>query len=177
MVCHSLFQGIFPTQGSNPSLLPCRRILYYLSYQGNPMVPAPKSPNLQGGHVLKLGSVQFSSVSQLCLTLCDPVDCTPPGSSVHGILQARIPEWVAMPSSRGSSPPRNQTHNSCIAGRFFTPEKLRKPMIKMHDFKTGSQRSSYPSPDPEISSALTHTTNQKKCSKCFCFFFCCCCLL
>ena len=44
-------------------------------------------------------------------------------------------------------------------------------MIKMHDFKTGSQRSSYPSPDPEISSAPTHTTNQKKCSKCFCFFF------
>ena len=37
---------------------------------------------------------------QLCLTLCDPMDCSPPGSSVHGILQARILEWVAMPSSR-----------------------------------------------------------------------------
>ena len=59
----------------------------------------------------------------LCLTLCDPVDCSLPGSSVHGILQARIPEWVAMPSSRGSSQPRNQTHISyisCIGGRFFT---------------------------------------------------------
>ena len=42
-------------------------------------------------------------VTQSCLTLCDPMDCSPPGSSVHGILQARILEWVAMPSSRGSS--------------------------------------------------------------------------
>ena len=43
---------------------------------------------------------------QLCLTLCDPMDCSPPGSSVHGILQARILEWVAMPTSRGSSGPK-----------------------------------------------------------------------
>ena len=42
---------------------------------------------------------------QSCLTLCDPMDCSPPGSSVHGILQARILEWVAMPSSRGKSHP------------------------------------------------------------------------
>ena len=48
---------------------------------------------------------------QSCLTLCDPLDCSPPGSSVHGILQARILEWVAMPSSRGSSWPKNQTHD------------------------------------------------------------------
>ena len=48
-------------------------------------------------------------VSQLCLILCNPMDCSPPGSSAHGILQARILEWVAMPFSRGSSRPRNQT--------------------------------------------------------------------
>ena len=42
---------------------------------------------------------------QLCLIFCDPIDCSPPGSSIQGILQARILEWVAMPSSRGSSPP------------------------------------------------------------------------
>ena len=53
-------------------------------------------------------------------TLCDPMDCSPPGSSVHGILQARILEWVAMPSSRGSSQSTDQTQVSCIAGRFFT---------------------------------------------------------
>ena len=46
---------------------------------------------------------------QSCLTLSDPLDCSPPGSSVHGILQARILEWDAMPSSRGSSPPRDWT--------------------------------------------------------------------
>ena len=59
-------------------------------------------------------------VTQSCLTLCNPMDCSPPGSSVHGILQERILEWVAIPFSRGSSWPRDQTWVSCIAGRFFT---------------------------------------------------------
>ena len=49
---------------------------------------------------------------QLCLTLCDPMDCSPPGSSVHGILQTKILEWVPKPSSRGSSWPRDGT---CIS--------------------------------------------------------------
>ena len=52
-------------------------------------------------------------------TLCDSVDCSPLGSSLHGIFQARILEWVAM-SSRGSSQPRDRTWVSCTAGRFFT---------------------------------------------------------
>ena len=47
---------------------------------------------------------------QLCPTLCDPVDCSPTGSSVHEILQARTLEWVAVPSSRASLPPRDGTH-------------------------------------------------------------------
>ena len=47
--------------------------------------------------------------TQSCLTLCDPMDCSPPGSSVHGIPQARILEWVAMPFSKGSSQPRDRT--------------------------------------------------------------------
>ena len=60
-------------------------------------------------------------VAQSCLTLCNLwTVCNSPGSSVHGILQARILEWVAMPASRGSFWPRNQTHVSCIAGIFFT---------------------------------------------------------
>ena len=46
---------------------------------------------------------------QSCLTLCDPMDCSLPSSSVHGILQARVLEWVAVPVSRGSSRPRDQT--------------------------------------------------------------------
>ena len=54
------------------------------------------------------------------LTLCYPMDCSLVGASVLGIFQTRILEWVAMPSSRGSSQPRNQTQVSCIAGGFFT---------------------------------------------------------
>ena len=64
---------------------------------------------------------------QSCPTLCDPMDRSPPGSSVHGILQARILEWVAISFSRGSSWPRDRIHisrNSCIAGGFFTAEPL-----------------------------------------------------
>ena len=67
---------------------------------------------------------------QVCPTLCDPRDCSPPGSSVHGILQARLLEWVAMPSLRGSSQPRDQTHISCVScigRRFFVCLPLMSP--------------------------------------------------
>ena len=64
--------------------------------------------------------VVIGLVTQLCPTLGGPVDCSPPGSSVPGILQARIPQWVAMPFSIASSPPRDWTQVSCIAGGFFT---------------------------------------------------------
>ena len=53
-------------------------------------------------------------------TLCNPIDCSPPGFSVHGILQTRILKLVVMPSFRGFSQPRDQTHISCIAGGFLT---------------------------------------------------------
>ena len=59
---------------------------------------------------------------QSCLTLSDPMDCSPPGSSVHGILQARIVKWVAMPSSRESSRPMDQTqvsYASSVGRRVF----------------------------------------------------------
>ena len=59
-------------------------------------------------------------VAQSCWTLCDPVDCPPPSFSVHEILQAGVLEWVAIPFSRGSSPPRDRTQVSCIEGRLFT---------------------------------------------------------
>ena len=59
-------------------------------------------------------------VAQLCLTLCDQMDCISPGSSVHGILQARILGWVTILFFRGSSQPRDQTRVSYIADRFFT---------------------------------------------------------
>ena len=72
---HSLLQGIFPTQGSNPGLLHCRQILYHLSYQGSHL-----------SYMLKHLKVK---VAHSCPTLCDPMDYI-----VCGILQARILEWV-----------------------------------------------------------------------------------
>ena len=61
-------------------------------------------------------------------TLWDPVDCSLPGSSVHGILQAEILEWVTISFSTGSSWPRDQTWVSCIAGRFFTIWAIREAL-------------------------------------------------
>ena len=69
-----------------------------------------------------------SEVVQLYPTLCYPVDCSPPGSSVHGILQARVLEWVAISSSRGSSQPRDRTQVSHIAGRCFNLWATREAM-------------------------------------------------
>ena len=60
------------------------------------------------------------SVTHSCLTLCDPMGCSLPGSSVHRILETRILEWVASSSSRGFSQPRDQPQVARIAGRFFT---------------------------------------------------------
>ena len=67
----------------------------------------------------------FSHLSTV--QLCEPMHYSPLGSSVHGILQARILEWVAMPSSRASSRPGDQIQVSCITGRFFIDEPRRKP--------------------------------------------------
>ena len=64
--------------------------------------------------------MQKSEVTQSCPTLCNPMDRSPPGFSIHGIFQARILEWVAISFSGGSSWPRNQNHVSCPAGRLFT---------------------------------------------------------
>ena len=61
-----------------------------------------------------------SEVAQSCPTLCDIMVCSLPRSSIHGIFQARVPEWVAISFSRGSSQPRDQTWVSCIVGRCFT---------------------------------------------------------
>ena len=101
--CLVLLQGIFLTQGSNPSLL---RLLRWQA-DSLPLTPPGKPYNRM--KVL---------LAQSCLTLCNPMKCSLPGSSIHGILQVRILVWVAMPFSRGSSWPMNRTLVSCIAGRF-----------------------------------------------------------
>ena len=76
--------------------------------------PLPPPYGLHGQDFL------FILVVQSCLTLCNPMGCSQPGSSVHGVLQARILEWVAIPFSRGCSPSRDGIQVSCIACRFFT---------------------------------------------------------
>ena len=70
-----------------------------------------------------------SEVAQLCLTLRDPMDCSLPGSSIHGIFQARVLEWVAISFSRGSSWPRDRTQVSHIADRHFTIWVTSKALI------------------------------------------------
>ena len=65
-------------------------------------------------HLILVQLCTCASSLNLCPTLCDPVDCSLPGSSIHGILQARILEWVAIPFSRGSSQLRDRTHVSCF---------------------------------------------------------------
>ena len=67
--------------------------------------------------------------AQLGTTLCDPMDCSLPGSPVHGILQVRILEWVAIPFSRGFSQPRDRTWVSCIAEDTLLPEPPGMPML------------------------------------------------
>ena len=64
---------------------------------------------------------------------CDPMDCSSPGSSVYGILQARILEWVVMPFPRGFSQPWDQTQVSCFANRFFTSDPPGKPCFTIID--------------------------------------------
>ena len=68
-------------------------------------------------------------IIKLGLTLCDPMDCSLPGSSVHGLCQARILEWVAIFFSRGSFNPRDQTSVSCLAGWFFITEPPGKLIV------------------------------------------------
>ena len=71
------------------------------------------------GTCVVLCCVVLCVLVQLCLTLCDPMDCSLPGSSVHEIFQARILEWGAIPFSRGSSPPRDRIRVSCIGRQIL----------------------------------------------------------
>ena len=90
-------------------------------------------------------------VAQSCPTLCDLMDCSPPGSSVHEIFQARILEWVSISFSRGSSQPGDRTQVTCTAGRFFTEWATREaPIFLWAPFFGGGQDywSGLPFPSP-----------------------------
>ena len=106
---------------------PTRYILLLLSFSFWKMLSANLSEVIQLEHAC--------CVTKSCLTICDPMDCSPPGSSVHEIFLARILEQVAISSSKGSSQPRDQTHASCV---FCIGRK-----ILYHQATTGIQISSY----------------------------------
>ena len=98
----------------------------FMLYQNNNALPR------------RLISIEYKVVACLVAksspTLCDPLDCSPPGSSVHGISQARILEWVAISFSRGSSWPREWTHISCIGRRIPYCRVAPKLMTEVHCF-------------------------------------------
>ena len=116
-VLHSICQQIWKTQQ------------WPQDWKRSVFIPIPK----------KNESECESEVAQLCPTLCNPMDCSPPGSSLHGILQARLLEWVAIAFSRGFSRPRDQTQVSRIVGRYFnlwatreaTKERQCQKMLKL----------------------------------------------
>ena len=83
----------------------------------------------------------LSLVTKSCLTVCDPVDCRPPGFSVLGVLQARILEWVAISFSRSSSQPRDWNCISCLAGEFLSTEPPRKSINPLKGYKEVIQTS------------------------------------
>ena len=82
------------------------------------------------------------------MSLCNPMDCSPPGSSVHGILQARVLQWVAMPFSRGSSQPQGIARMSlALTGGFFTTNATREVhLLQYQDFS----QQGFPSPPAAI---------------------------
>ena len=78
-----------------------------------------------------LALLPYSPVAKTCLTLWDPMDRSLPGSSVHGIFQAVVLEWIAISFSRGSSQPRDRTRVSCIVDRRFTIWATREVPLSM----------------------------------------------
>jgi len=91
--------------------------------------PSPLYNHVGNWHFRTQGMSIGLLVTQSCPTLSDPMVCSPPGSSVHGIFQARVLEWIAISFSRGSSRPRDWTRISCTVGTFFTDWVTRKPSV------------------------------------------------
>ena len=114
-------QGIFHSPVYSPSKPGYYHVIFIKTNEN--ISNNSKNFSLYFSFGIHIDSVSYSVVliTQSCLTwLCDPMDCSPPGSSVRGILQARILEQIAIPFSRGSSQPRDQIQVFWVAGRFFT---------------------------------------------------------
>ena len=134
---HCCWEGLSPSKEKTPAFLPSGS--HWWAQLGNPSEKqwivisfrANLSTSLHPQPLIPRWSCVC--VSQSCLTLCDPMDYSPPGSSVHGILQERILGWFAISFSRGSSWLRDQTCASCIGKRILyhwaTRETLPKGLL------------------------------------------------
>ena len=144
--------GDLPTQGSNPDLPHCRQILYQLSHQGWRLISVSCLIPLSACWISFISNGSFMNnysweksfqklwklstfkkiwwfSRRVMSNSCNPKDCSLPGSSVHGILQAKKLEWVAISFSRGYSWPRRSNLGLCTAGRFFTTWAMREAWI------------------------------------------------
>ena len=126
---------------SNPN----SKVTSWLPHSLLHLQPGPKQKDVYSLSRLNHGGARLWDtscclVAQLCLPLWNPMGCSPQGSSVHGISQTTILEWVAISFSRGSSWPRDQTQISSIAGRFFTTEPLGKPLCDTNSSKNSEQK-------------------------------------
>ena len=115
--------------------------------------------------------MMHAKLLQLCLTFCHPLDCSPPGSSVHGVFQTRILEWVAIPFSRGSSPPRDQTGVSYIfcMGRWVDSLPL-VPTEKLSIIYSSGKNENFPSRPVSLPSQTSRTLLTVHSSGFFFFF-------
>ena len=128
-VLHSIYQQIWKTQQ------------WHRTGKGV-FIPVPKKSNAKwmfklALHLFHMLAKHESEVAQSCPTLCDPMECSLLGSSLQGILQARILEWVAISFSRGASQPRDRTQVSHIAGRCFNLWATRVARLYSKSFKLG----------------------------------------
>ena len=106
--CHFLLQGIFLTRDQTRVSCIDRRVVYHECHLGTP--------------IFSMRVKSESEVTQSCPTLCDPMDCSLPGSSLHEILKARVLEWVAISFFRGSSPTRDRTRSPAFQADALTSE-------------------------------------------------------
>ena len=123
-------------------------------------------------HWLHEKEVEVSKVAQSCPTLCDPKDCCLPGSSVHGIFQARVLEWVAIPFSRVSSRPRDQTQVSCIVSKTLyrlshqgRPREWKGSIVKI-EHTSKSQKQKYQGDQQKNPNELLGQPNTTSCYLC-----------
>ena len=136
---HSLASGKTTRREHSPAHQQKIRLRIYWAWpcssEQDPVSPSVSLSHQEASISLLSLSVRKSEVPQSCLNLCDPIDCSLPASSVHGIFQARVLEWVAFSFSRGSSQPRDWTQVSHIAGRCFTVWATREALLSVWEHK------------------------------------------